>query len=139
MTGCIFNIFPLIYMTTRQHSHFDIARVVTAVLSLVCYLMLYWGNTKHIRWMYWPYLTINSSLLLIWLLGSIFAIYFAGVIINKLLHPEVVEVQLNIWWIIYIAGLCLSSPFKLKRIAALMSNNPQDYNRPGEPQTSIVI
>ncbi|KAI6191047.1 hypothetical protein M3Y97_00185300 [Aphelenchoides bicaudatus] len=124
MIGCLFNVFPLIYMTTRQHSHFDVARVSTAVISLVCYLLLYWGNTKQVRLLYFPYLVINSSLLIIWLVCSIVGIYFSGVIIDRLLHPEARENQLNIWWIVY--------------VAAYMTNNPDDYNRPGT-QVPIAI
>jgi hypothetical protein len=41
------------------------------------------------------------------------SIYFAGVLIERLLHPE--AVQLNIWWIIY--------------VARLMTNTPQDFGR----------
>lgn len=115
MTGCLFAAFPLIYITTRKHSHFDIARVVTAALTFTAYLILYIGNTKKIRWMYWFYFVIMGPLLIMWLVASIMSIYFAGVLIDRLLHPEAMESQLNIWWIIY--------------VAALMSNSPQDFGR----------
>jgi membrane protein YdbS with pleckstrin-like domain len=59
--GCFLSAFPLIYMTTRHYLHLDIARVVSAVITLICNLLLYWGNTKQIRWMYWPYLIIHVN------------------------------------------------------------------------------
>ncbi|KAI6234773.1 hypothetical protein M3Y99_00767100 [Aphelenchoides fujianensis] len=115
MLGCLFNIFPLIYLTNREFAQFDVGRSVTAGLSLLAYLILFFGNSSKKKSFYWFYFIVQLSLLVLWLLGSLMAIYFAGVIIQRLLHPDAMESHLNIWWLIH--------------IAVLMTGNRQDYGR----------
>ena len=61
MTGCLFNVFPLIYITNRENSHFDVPRVVTAVCSLLAYLALFFGQTLKSKMLYWVYFVVNVS------------------------------------------------------------------------------
>ncbi|KAI6210974.1 hypothetical protein M3Y96_00384400 [Aphelenchoides besseyi] len=123
MLGSLFCVFPLIYMTNRQHAHFDVGRTVSAAVSLTAYLVLFFGQTLKSKICYWFFFIL--TVLCIWLLAAIMAIYFAGVIIEKVLHPTALGTQLNIWWLV--------------NVAALMTNNPQDFHPGAEVPVAILL